>query len=200
MKKDLTDRRMLRTRALLHEALISLILKKGYDGITIQDIIDKANVGRSTFYAHYTGKEDLLRSGFTHLRELLLEQQKQALAKRGDPKARSLGFSLAMFEHALEHRELYMALVGQRGGTVVMQQLRKVLAELVHDDIAATLKITTPDAKKREVIVEFVVGAFITLLTWWLDHKAKISPAEIDSIFRELVLHGITRSQDLPQK
>ena len=63
------DRRIPRTRAMLQHALTSLILKKGYEATTIQDICDAANVGRSTFYAHYTSKDDLKRSGFEHLRK-----------------------------------------------------------------------------------------------------------------------------------
>jgi AcrR family transcriptional regulator len=62
------DRRAARTRRALHGALISLILRKGYDAITVQEIIDEADVGRATFYAHYRGKEDLLRGGFEELR------------------------------------------------------------------------------------------------------------------------------------
>ncbi len=61
------DRRIQRTRQLLHEALITLILEKGYDAITVQDILERANLGRSTFYAHYQDKEALLLSGFQEL-------------------------------------------------------------------------------------------------------------------------------------
>ena len=67
--KAVMDRRIIRTRGVLQHALTSLILKKGYEAITIQDICDEANVGRSTFYAHYTSKDDLKRSGFERLRK-----------------------------------------------------------------------------------------------------------------------------------
>jgi len=67
------DRRATRTRRSLHQALISLILRKGYDAITVQEIIDEADIGRATFYAHYRGKEDLLRGGFEALRAELHE-------------------------------------------------------------------------------------------------------------------------------
>src|SRR5712671_3191569 len=101
MAKKPIDRRILRTRATLQHALNSLILKKGYESITVQDICDAANVGRSTFYAHYTSKDDLKRKGFEKLRKLLVDRQKEALAAAAaDNKDRSLGFSLAMFEHA----------------------------------------------------------------------------------------------------
>src|SRR5215471_7724311 len=78
------DRRIQRTRDVLHQALISLMIEKGYEVITVQDIIDRANVGRSTFYAHYVGKQDLLLSGLKNLSKNLLAHQRAALAqKRG---------------------------------------------------------------------------------------------------------------------
>src|SRR5882724_7696050 len=116
--KDAMDRRVPRTRALLQHALNSLILKKDYEAITVQDICDAANVGRSTFYAHYTGKDDLKRKGFEKLHKELVDRQKEALAATTDDKDRSFGFSLAMFEHARHHLGNYRALVGGRGGAV----------------------------------------------------------------------------------
>src|SRR6266852_5535624 len=112
LAKHVIDRRIPRTRAMLQHALNSLILKKSYEAITIKDICDAANVGRSTFYAHYTSKDDLKRSGFEPLRRLLVDRQKEALAMARDDRSRSLGFSLSMFEHARDHRDHYRALIG----------------------------------------------------------------------------------------
>src|SRR5262245_23066722 len=81
--EDHLDRRIQRTRDLLHQALISLMIEKGYEVITVQDIIDRANVGRSTFYAHYVGKQDLLVSGLKGLSKHLLAHQRAALATKG---------------------------------------------------------------------------------------------------------------------
>jgi AcrR family transcriptional regulator len=63
------DRRIQRTRRLLQDALVGLILEKGYEAITVQDILDRANVGRSTFYEHFYDKDDLLLSSFEFLRD-----------------------------------------------------------------------------------------------------------------------------------
>src|SRR5260221_13091551 len=118
--KNVVDRRIHRTRTMLQRALISLIQKDSYEAITIQDICDAANVGRSTFYAHFTSKDDLKRSGLDHLRKQLVDRQKEALATPGDIKDRSLGFSLTMFEHAKDHIDLYRALIGGRGGAIAL--------------------------------------------------------------------------------
>jgi AcrR family transcriptional regulator len=100
------DRRVARTRGLLHQALLSLILEKSYESISVEEICERANIGRSTFYAHFTGKDDLKRSGLEHLRRELLEQHRSAAASM-PVGSRPLGFSLAMFEHARDHMHLY---------------------------------------------------------------------------------------------
>src|SRR5258708_11562153 len=118
LAKHAIDRRITRTRGMLEHALTSLILKKGYEAITIQDICDEANVGRSTFYAHYTSKDDLKRSGFERLRKDLVDRQREARSAPGDIKDRALGFNLTMFEHARDPLDLCRALVGGHAGPV----------------------------------------------------------------------------------
>ena len=185
------DRRVARTRAMLQHAMNSLILKKGYDAITITDICGAANVGRSTFYAHYTSKDDLKRSGLEPLRRLLTDRQREALATHGDTKDRSFGFSLAMFEHARDHRDHYRALVGGRGGTVSLGAIRQILSDLVRDELATTIDKKSEDVISRELVVQYIVGAYMAVLTWWLDAGAKLSPQKIDTMFRRLATAGI---------
>jgi AcrR family transcriptional regulator len=194
MAKKPTDRRILRTRATLQHALNSLILKKGYDAITIQDVCDAANVGRSTFYAHYTSKDDLKRKGFEKLRTLLVDRQREALAMATGDRDRSLGFSLAMFEHARDHVDHYRALVGGRGGNVSLGSIRQILSDLVRNELAATTGKKSADVVPRELVVQYVVGAYMAVLTWWLDGGAKLPPERIDAMFRRLATEGIVPS------
>jgi AcrR family transcriptional regulator len=182
------DRRAARTRRALHEALISLILRKGYDAITVQEIIDEADVGRSTFYAHYSGKEDLLRGGFEQLRTELTAAQANVAAKRNGPQGEPLGFSLAMFEHACAYKHVYRALMGGRGSMVAINEMRRVLSDLVRDELSA---VRHDSAVARELVVQFVVGAFLTVLTWCLEREPRLPPAELDAMFRRLVIGGI---------
>jgi AcrR family transcriptional regulator len=194
MAKHAMDRRVARTRATLRHALHPLILKKGYEAITIKDICDAANVGRSTFYAHYKSKDDLMRSGLEPLRKLLVDRQREALAAPGDIKDRSFAFSTAMFEHAREHRSHYRALVGGRGGTISLGVIRRILSDLLRSELAATVGKNSTDAIPRELVVQYVVGAFMAVLTWWLDGGAQLPPQRIDAIFRRLATEGIMRS------
>src|SRR5258706_10394854 len=112
MRNTKADRRSQRTRQLVHTALIELMLERRYDEITVQDIIDRANVGRSTFYAHYLDKEDLLVSGFTQVLDALRQHMEQH--QQGDWRTPpGLAF---FFQHVQTHHQLYKALV--RGGGI----------------------------------------------------------------------------------
>lgn len=191
MAKNTVDRRVARTRATLQHALMALILKKDYESITIKEICDAANVGRSTFYAHFTSKDDLKRSGLEHLRAELVARQRDALATQGDSGERTLAFGLTMFEHAREHIDHYRALAGSRGGAVALGAIRDILSELVRDELPAG---NTPDDIPRELVVQFVVGAYMAVLTWWLDRGAKLPPQRIDAMFRRLAIKGVVQS------
>jgi len=185
------DRRVARTRGMLQHALNSLTLKKGYEAISIEDICEAANVGRSTFYAHYTSKDDLKRSGLEHLRQQLLDHQKAGLTASENASNRSFAFSLPMFEHAREHIDLYRALVGNRGGAIALGTIRQILSDLVRDELCASARKNPNGAIPRELVVHYVVGAFMAVMTWWLDGGAKLPPQRIDAMFRRLATEGI---------
>lgn len=191
-KKNAVDRRIARTRAGLQHALVALIMKKGYDAITVEDICETANVGRSTFYLHYASKDALKRSGLEHLRAELVERQKLALSEPNGTARGFLGFSLALFEHASSHSDLYRALAGSRGGGVALDGVREILSDLVRADLASMRGDDVP-AVPSELAVQYVVGAYIAVLTWWLDRGAKPSPQSMDAMFRHLAINGIAR-------
>jgi AcrR family transcriptional regulator len=185
------DRRVARTRATLQRALNALTLKKGYEAITIEEICETANVGRSTFYAHYTSKDDLKRSGLEHLRRQLIDHQRAALAVSDSAGNRSLAFSLPMFEHARDHIDQYRALVGNRGGAIALGTIRQILSDLVRDELHANAGKNPNRAVPQELVVHYVVGAFMAVMTWWLDSGAKLPPHQIDAMFRRLATEGI---------
>lgn len=192
MANGAIDRRSARTRAMLQHDHVSLILEKGYEAVTIKDICEAANVGRSTFDAHYTGKDDLRRSSFEHLRGERADRQRAALATAGDGMGRSFGFSLTMFEHARDHMDLYRALVDSRGGDIVLGAIRQILCDLVRDELAAPAGKDAGGVMPREVAVQYLVGAYMAVLTWGLDGGAKPPPRRMDEMFRRLATEGVT--------
>lgn len=167
------DRRVARTRATLHHALLRLIVERGYDDISVQDICEAADVGRSTFYAHYTSKDDLKRSGLDHL--------KAALRGQGE----GLAFTRTLFEHGRGFVGHYRALKTGLGAVVSREALRTVVFELVAEAL--------PPAStrfEREMRVRFVAGALISVLTGWLDDGAVESPEAVDALFHKLIDGG----------
>lgn len=176
------DRRTQRTRRALHQALIELILDRDYDTITVADIADAADVGRSTFYAHFVDKDDLLRNGAEHLRMMLFHEHGIEGAAEMSEERRTLGFSRFMTAHLKEQLPLYRAMMRGGAGPILVGRIREFLGELVRSELGAGSK--SPGA--AELRVQFIVGAYMAVLTWWLDRGAKEPPEEIDSAFRSL--------------
>lgn len=182
------DRRVARTRALLQRAHLSLIVEKGYDATTVEAICERANVGRSTFYAHFTGKEDMHRRGLEGLR---LELSARPPPQPGSgPAERGLQFSLPMFEHARAHLDLYRALTGSRGGVIAMESIRQVLCDVVRTELQRS-DGGAGRPRPQEFVVQYLVGAYLAVLTWWLDAGAEASPREMDAMYQRLAREGL---------
>jgi AcrR family transcriptional regulator len=163
-----------------------------YDAITVEDLCERANVGRSTFYAHYTGKDDLLRSGLARLREVFIGRQTGAAIAK-DKKDCELTFSLAMFQHARNHAHLHRAL-GNRGTTIALDAIREVLCDLVRSELTAATGKNSPSTLPRELIVQCVVGAHMGVVSWWLNGGANLPPEQVAAMFRRLAIEGLARS------
>ena len=184
------DRRVQRTRNMLFEAFMDLLLEKGYDAITVQDIIDGANVGRSTFYSHFTDKEHLLRDSIDQLKGFLKEQSLHRPETTVSGEYR-FGFSLGMLEHIQSHKRIYKATVSKKGGAMVLQQMQRMLGDLVRDEITVLFPSSTGLTLTPELIVEYVVNTFLTLMTWWVGGSGPASAAELDKLFHQLTLTGL---------
>ncbi len=178
--KTRPDRRIQRTRQLLLNALIELILDKGYETITVQDIIDRANVGRSTFYFHFQDKEDLLLSGFENLRDMF-----EGFHNHPSPETTAWSFSRALFQHFEEQRPAFKALLGKQTGAVVLNQFQKALTAMLKEHFQAMF----PKKKQPiplDIFVQYMVGTFLGLLTWWLDNDISYSGEQMNEYYQKL--------------
>lgn len=194
MKGKTADRRVQRTQRLLHQALMSLIVEKKYESITVQDILDRADVGRSTFYLHFQNKDELLFNGFQYLQSFLDSALQTSQAPTPNSYERIVGFSLPMFKHALEYRRVNRALLGSSAENVVRRRIHSVLAGIVSRE----LKLELQERKRNDVSVSpellahFVVSTYTSVLAWWLNSKNPVPPEEIDAAYRCLVLPCLT--------
>jgi AcrR family transcriptional regulator len=179
----MTDRRIRRTRRILHDALLTLVLEKGYEHTTVQDILDRADVGRSTFYAHYRDKDALLLSSFEELGEQL--QAELGPAPTSDP-ARP---AEVLFSHAYEYRHIYRALCGRQGGTVVHRHLHRLIGDLLRAHLDSPGD-GADDGADVEVAAEFYTSAALGLLVWWIDHDFRHGPAWLATTYRKLAEGG----------
>ena len=106
---------MRRTRTALREALVSLIIERGWDAVEIQDVCLRARVGRSTFYTHFADWEGLLLAGYDDLRGAL--RKATAAARDG----RALAFTGPLLEHAQQNKRMFRALVGRRSSQLAKE-------------------------------------------------------------------------------
>jgi len=183
------DRRVSRTRTQLHNALLASLRSTSYDAITVEDLCARAKIGRSTFYAHYTGKDDLLRARLAHLRDALVERRRAAAA--GNAAREGLLFSGIMFEHAYEHVHLHRHLLGNRGGSIAFGMIRDMLAELVREEIAPARRAARGDALIEDFTIAYIVGAFMAVMDWWIKHGMTLPPQRIDALFQRAVSEGV---------
>jgi len=180
---DKNDRRSQRTRRALSDALVELMMEKGYDTISIKDIIERANVGRSTFYSHYADKEELFVSQLDRLIELLSRHIPQDQAET-NPFFPSFG----LFQHIQEQRKLYKILTWGSGADVLTRHLQNSLSEKIEERLSAS-------GQKYDVpipaIANFLSGSFLSLIKWWLDNKLTYSPEEMDGMYQKLAFRGM---------
>jgi AcrR family transcriptional regulator len=166
-----------RTQRLLHQAVLELLHERGWDAITVQDVCERADVGRSTFYVHFADKEELLISGFAELRSQL---RAAAVAEPTKP----LAFTRALLEHTHEYEPVYRALLGRRTAQVVYRSWIQVVTELLDEDLGKAV----PAGPLRAAAVRYLAGAMWELLTWWSEQPKRASALDLDETYRRLTM------------
>jgi AcrR family transcriptional regulator len=179
------DRRVRRTRQALTRALVELVLEKRYSAITIQDLLDRADVGRSTFYAHYRGKDDLLLRSF----ERMLDRFDDAI-DRERPERTRVAPVCELFRHVREFRNFHRALAHARMLDRLYQTGTTHLTRTIGRRIAALPSGSGDAALPAPVVARASAGALLALLRWWLDEDAPFTPERMDELYHAIVLPG----------
>ena len=185
-----TDRRILRTRDTLGDALVALMHEKNFDDITVQEVLDRASVARSTFYAHYRDKNDLFLSDV----EDFLEKLATALKRHAANKQR-LAPVEELFTHVRDWHHFHAALLKSEKANDVQTLGRGIFARSIDERLqAAAVDI---DPVRRAAQAHALAGSLFSLLDWWIDKGMQPDPKEMDHLFHQLAWSGLMRGNGL---
>lgn len=186
--KPRTDRRTLRTRDALGDALVELMHERPFKSITVQDVLDRAGVGRSTFYTHYRDKDDLFISDV----EDFWEMMSSMLYRSGESSTRVAPVR-GLFSHIADVKVFRDALVAAGKMQDVM--------ELGQGQFAAQLKRLVQLTRGQGTVpaqlsatAHALAGALFSSMMWWIDRGMPASPEEMDEAFHRLVWSGVNAS------
>ena len=183
------DRRQQKTREAIFEAFSTLLSSKSYTKITIQEIIDRANVGRSTFYSHFETKDDLLREMCTELfdhvfsEHLDMENTHDFSLASGDPAS----LITHILYHLRDNRRNVIGILSCESGELFLRFFRQYLNELITRHLLAGVKRKN-QIVPEEFLVNHIAGSFVGMVKWWIKNDMRQSPEELAKYFLSVTL------------
>ena len=176
------DPRAARTRDRLGDALVQLLLSKSFDDITVQEVLDRAGVSRSTFYEHYRDKNDLFLSDVDEF----FETMSTMLARRHDPSERVA--PVAEFcAHVADARDFYTAMVASGRMHDVTELGTAHFARGIEARLAGQRRGGAMSKEARAALTQALAGGLFSMLTWWVRQGMAATPKEMDKLFHALV-------------
>ena len=186
MKQQKADRRSQRTYRLVSSAFAELLVEKPYEEILVQDILDRAGIGRTTFYAHYFDKEDVLNTIIEQELEQLTRPITHAAARQ------RVVPSLELFEHVYHSQnQQFLALMRSRAGEPLWEALQTALGLAIEPALSTLCAERRSPSIPVPVVSEYLAGAFLTLLKWWVMADMPCPPEQMEHIFQQLALPGV---------
>lgn len=181
------DRRQQKTRDAIFDAFSELLSQKSFNKITVQEIIDTANVGRTTFYAHFETKDDLLREMCTEIFDHVFSDTLQA--------ENTHDFSLvtekpdALITHILYHlrdnKKNILGILSCESGELFLRFFRQYLNKSL-----ASRMIGTGASKgdiPKDFLINHISGSFVNMVQWWIKNSLKQSPEEMAKYFSAVI-------------
>jgi AcrR family transcriptional regulator len=203
-------RRVQRTRAALRQALMELIGEKGYKALTVDEIVQRANLARATFYLHYRDKDDLLLEEFSLLAEERVSVLSQIPFAAWLPNSEDLQIDtvnkpiqpfLMVFQHVADNAELYRILLKNPGSERLSGRIREILIESINRFAQAKAQ-SDPIPILFEVPVELLAayfnGALVSSIDWWLENMEHVSVEDMTRMFQRLFFPGVRKVMGLP--
>lgn len=182
------DRRQQKTRAAVFHAFSALLEHKNYNSITVQEIIDEANIGRSTFYAHFETKDDLLKELCTELFGHIIENASDCSHTHGLYSDNSVPESVFchLLQHLEENHNNVLGLLSCESSEIFLRYFKSSLNELVRTQFVNQRReknISLPN----DFLVNHISSSFVEMVLWWIKGHRKQSPAELDEYFRAVI-------------
>ncbi len=187
--KKKIDRRAQRTRNVLGDALVTLMQEKPFEEITVQHVLDRAGVGRSTFYAHYSDKNDLFLSDadeFMGMMATYLARRKEASDRVAPVRE--------LFEHVADVKKFRASLVSSGKIHDVLELGQEHFARGIEQRLAQHATAGAIAPVRRQALAHGFAGALFSMLQWWLDHGMPGSPEEMDDTYHQMVWSGVRAS------
>lgn len=181
------DRRKKRSRNMLGQALLALVREKKFEQITIQDITDRADLNRATFYLHYSSKEELLADSLEgYFDELVRQISAKTMNKPiwENPEADEM-----VFMHVAEHADLYRVLLGENGLGYVINRVIDYIAQFSELQLRAGLGTAVPPTP-IEIMARHVAGSLYAIITWWLMNDMPYTPQQMAQMSTRLCVTG----------
>jgi AcrR family transcriptional regulator len=178
---------VVRTRDVLGDALVQLMHEKPFEEITVQHVLDRAGVSRSTFYVHYTGKNDLFLGDVDDF----WESMSTTLVRRGEESNRVAPVR-ELFAHIAEARAFYAALVASGKINDVMDLGRGHFAREIETKLKQMQQARAMTSERRAALAQMFAGALFSSLSWWVNRGMKESPAQMDDLYHQMVWASVS--------
>ncbi|MBH0778562.1 TetR/AcrR family transcriptional regulator [Nocardia bovistercoris] len=189
-----TDRRVRRTRALLHNALLELMVEGSYERISVGDILERADIGRSTFYAHFRDKDDLLLVSSTeYLRATIMAARPDPEDPAAPPISAPLAPVYTLFVTAAENPEIYRALLGAKANAALLRAARGMVAKIIAERLTDTFDV---EEDELAAPVTFLSWGIVGLLGMIADADPPLTAADAYRQLEDMVAPGLDRLVD----
>ena len=176
------DRRVQRTRELLRNALMQLIQEKGYDAVTIEEITERANLGRTTFYLHYQSKDDLLldhHADFTTHLNLERLSREQLLGNEPQPEM------VTFLQEIAEGKTVYLAFTRANDADIIMRNIRQRMMDNLQESLQEAFPEAAPDPPV-DILTNYLVGAQSSLIDWWITNRTAYDAEQMATMLHRL--------------
>ena len=187
MQPDKKDRRTRKTRQVLRGTLLALLKEKRYEDISVQDIIERADVARSTFYVHYLDKDDLL----TGQHGIFAENLGQELGAHSGGDGGGTLSSRAWFYHIQAQGDILKIIAKDSALDLAMKTLRGVIYRSVKDGMQTHAQMSVDASVPLPLMIDYLTDTLMTLVKWWFKNGMQQTPEQMDEIFQQLVMPGV---------